>query len=80
MLKFYVRHGMIVGKIHEIFSSRQSKWLEKNINFNTEKKNQAVDNFKKDFFKLLKIAFHGKPKENVRIRCKIDFIKKDHID
>ena len=26
MLKFYVRHGMIVEKIHEILSFKQSKW------------------------------------------------------
>ena len=26
MLKFHVRHGMIVEKIHEIISLRQSKW------------------------------------------------------
>ena len=29
MLKFYVRHGMVVEKIHEIISFKQSKWLEK---------------------------------------------------
>ena len=29
MLKFYVRHGMVVDKIHEIISFKQSKWLEK---------------------------------------------------
>ena len=29
MLKFYNRHGMIVDKIHEIISFKQSKWLEK---------------------------------------------------
>ena len=29
MLKFYVRHGMIVDKIHNIFSFKQIKWLEK---------------------------------------------------
>ena len=29
MLRFYVRHGMIVDKIHEIFSFKQSKWLKK---------------------------------------------------
>ena len=29
MLKFYVRHGMIVEKVHEVISFRQSKWLEK---------------------------------------------------
>ena len=28
MLKFYVRHGMIVDKIHEIISFKQSKWLK----------------------------------------------------
>ena len=37
MLKFYVRHGMVVEKIHEIISFKQSKWLEKYISFNTKK-------------------------------------------
>ena len=34
LLKFYVRHGMVVDKIHEIISIKQSKWLEKYNNFN----------------------------------------------
>ena len=38
MLKFYVRNGMIVDKVHDIISFRQCKWLEKYINFNTQKK------------------------------------------
>ena len=33
MLKTYVRHGLIVDKIHGIFSFTQSKWLEKLKNF-----------------------------------------------
>ena len=45
MLKIYVRHGMIVDKVHELISIRQSKWLEKYINFKTQKRNKA----KKDF-------------------------------
>ena len=49
MLKFYVRHGMIVDKVHEIISFKQSKWLETYINFNTQKRNQAVKDFEKDF-------------------------------
>ena len=49
MLKFYVRHGMVVDKVHEIISFRQSRWLEKYINFNTQKRNQAVNDFEKDF-------------------------------
>ena len=37
MLKFYVRLGMIVEKVHEILSFRQSNWWEKFIKFNTQK-------------------------------------------
>ena len=78
MLKFYVRHGMIVDKVHEIISFKQSKWLEKNINFITQKRNQAVnDDFEKDFYKLLNNAFYSKTMENVRNRLKIKFAKKD---
>ena len=49
MLKFYLRHGMIVDKVHNIISFRQSRWLEKYKNFNTQKKNQVVNDFEKDF-------------------------------
>ena len=80
MLKFYIRHGMIVDKFHEIISFKQSKWLEKYINFNTHKKNLAVNDFEKDFYKLLNNAFYGKTMENVRNRCKIEFIKKSDTD
>ena len=79
MLKFYVRHGMIVDKVHEIISFKQSKWLGKYINFNTQKRNQAVNDFEKDFYKLLNNAFYGKTIENVRNRLKIKFIKKDNF-
>ena len=77
-LKFYVRHGMIVDKVHEIISFKQSRWLEKYINFNTQKRNQAANDFEKDFYKLLNNAFYGKTMENVRNRLKIKFIKKDY--
>ena len=77
MLKFYIKHGMVVDKVHNIISFRQSKWLEKFINFNTQKRNQAVNDFEKDFYKLLNNAFYGKTMENVRNRLKIKFVKKD---
>ena len=56
MLKFYLRHGMIVDKVLKIISFKQSRWLEKYINFNTQKRNQAVNDFEKDFYKLLNNA------------------------
>ena len=77
MLKFYIRHGMVVDKVHNIISFKQSKWLEKYISFNTQKRNEAKNDFEKDFYKLLNNAFYGKTMENVRNRLKIKFIKKD---
>ena len=68
MLKFYVRHGMVVDKIHEIISFKQSNWLEKYKNFNTEKRNNAKTDFEKDFYKILNNAFYRKTMENVRNR------------
>ena len=47
MLKFYVKHGMIIVKIHGIISFKQSKWLESYISFNTQKRNRAKKQFRK---------------------------------
>ena len=50
ILKFYIRHGMIVEKVHSVIFFKQSNWLEKYINFNSQKKNQALNDFEKDFY------------------------------
>ena len=70
MLKFFIRHGMIIDKVHNIISFKQSKWLEKYISFNTQKRNKAKNDFEKDYYKLLNNAFYGKTMENVRNRLK----------
>ena len=80
MLKFFVRHGMVIDEFHEIISFEQSKLLEKYIKFNARKRSQAVDDFEKDLYKLLNHVFYGKTMENVRNRCTIDFIKKDETE
>ena len=61
---------MVFDKNHEIISFKQSKWLEKKINCNTQKRNKA----KKDFYNLLKNIFLGKTMGNVRNRMSLDFI------
>ena len=68
MLNFSVKHGMVVEKIPQIKSLEQNKWLEKYVKFNTRKRNKAKNEFEKDFYKLLIIAFYGKTLENVRNR------------
>ena len=70
---------MIGEKVHEIFSFKQSKWLESYISFNTQKRNKAKNEFEKDFFKLLVNAAFGKFLENIRNRLELELIKKDDI-
>ena len=36
MLKFLIKQGVIVNKVHEITSFRQSKWLKIYTSFNTQ--------------------------------------------
>ena len=48
-MKFSVRHGIVVDKVHEVISFKQSQWMEKFINFNTQKRNHALNDFERDF-------------------------------
>ena len=57
---FYVRLGRIVEKVHEIISFRQSKWLEKDRSFNTQKRNKAKNISRKTSTKCSKLL----PSEN----------------
>ena len=70
MLKFYSRHGLVIQKVHSVISFKRYRWLEKYISFNTQERNQGVNGFEKDFYKLLNNAFYGKTMENVRNRKK----------
>ena len=60
MLKFYVRDGMEVVKVHTVISFKQSKWLEKYLSFNTPKRIKAKIDFEKGFYNLLTNSFYGK--------------------
>ena len=50
--------------------------MEKYINFKTQKRNEAKNDFEKDFYKLFNNAFHGKTMLKARNRIKVEFIKK----
>ena len=80
MLKFYVKHGMEVVKVHTVISFKPSKWLGKYNSFGTRQLNNAKNDFEKDFYKLINNAFYGKTCENVRNRIKVHIIRKDDID
>ena len=80
MFKFYTNLGMKVTKIHTIYRFKQSAWLEKYINHNTQKRTKAKTNFEKDLYKLMNNAFFGKTMENVRDRTNLEFIPHTNID
>ena len=70
---------MVVEKVHEIISFKQSGWLKKYISFNAQNRNKAKKEFEKNFYNLLVNAAFGKFLENVRNRLRLEVIKKADI-
>ena len=52
-LQLYLSLGMKLTKIHGVLEFKQSDWMKKYINFKTEKRTNATNDFQKDFFKLM---------------------------
>ena len=48
-LKYVVGMGVVTTKVHNIISFQQKEWLKEYIDFNTEKRKEAKNEFEKDF-------------------------------
>ena len=74
-LKFFVHNGIKVTKIHQVVKFRQSKWLSKYIQLNTQKRQEASSIFDQDFYKLMSNSTFGKLCESLRNRVTITFVR-----
>ena len=73
-LQGYLKHGIILKKIHRGVSYEEKAFMRPYINLNTKMRTEAKNDFEVMFFKLMNNAVFGKQMENVRARLGVKIV------
>ena len=76
-LHLYLCLGMKRIKIHRVLKFKQSDWMKKYIDFNTEKRANAANSFQRDFFKLMIYSVYGKTMEDLQKRINVRLVNNE---
>jgi hypothetical protein len=73
-LKFYLDHGLKLGKIYAVIQYNQKPLMKSYIELNQERRQQAKTENQKNLFKLMNNAVFGKTCENQKKRTNIKLV------
>jgi len=74
LLQFYLKHGMVLKRIHRVLTFYQANIFKEFIEYNSLQRKNATDDFKKSLYKLQNNSLFGKSIEDKSRRIDIRLI------
>ena len=78
-LKYYLKKGMRIKKVHRVLKFKQLPSLKAYIDYNTNCRARSKSDFQKNFYKLMNNSVFGKTQECLRKRVRVEVITRPEI-